>query len=245
MPSRSGSATPARSRSTTRWPATPTSRRCSSIPGQTESWWGYEAGAAAPRGALPGLRRRPARPGPLHAHARPLHARQHGQRPRALHRRRDRPAHVRERPLVGRRAVGLALGLRAARSDPRRALRGSAALRLRGEPRVRSVHPPGRRRDVRALEQVPRRPVERRRLGRHGRRRAARAARAGSAALFSGAGRRGAAAEPEGVRPGVGARLLDGDGRRELRPRADAREREGPRAADAPLPRGRRDDRAC
>ena len=41
---------------------------------------------AAAGGALPGLRRRPARPGPLDAHAGPLHARQHGQRPRPLHR---------------------------------------------------------------------------------------------------------------------------------------------------------------
>ena len=61
---------------------------------------GLRAGAAAARRALPGLRRRSARAGPVHAHARPLHARQHGQRPRALHRPRDRPSRRRERSLV-------------------------------------------------------------------------------------------------------------------------------------------------
>ena len=57
------------------------------IPGQTESWWGYEK-------AMPllvehfqvfavDLRGQ----GRSHEDARPLHARQHGQRPRPLHRR--------------------------------------------------------------------------------------------------------------------------------------------------------------
>ena len=68
------------------------SRRCCCIPGQTESWWGYEA--AMPRLAehfevfavdLRGQGRSTRTPGSLHA-------RQHGQRPRPLHRRGDRPA---------------------------------------------------------------------------------------------------------------------------------------------------------
>ena len=54
-------------------------------------------------------------------------------------------------------------------------------------------------------------------------------------------GARRAAAEPEGVRPRVGPRLLDGHGRGRVRPRADAAQRQGaPRAAHPPLARGRR-----
>ena len=40
---------------------------------------GLRGGDAPARRALPGVRRRPARSGPQHPHARPLHARQHGQ----------------------------------------------------------------------------------------------------------------------------------------------------------------------
>ena len=50
----------------------------------------------------------------------------------------------------------------------------------RAPSRMRPVDPPVHRPDVRALEQVPRRPVEHRRLGRHGRRGSARAACRGS-----------------------------------------------------------------
>ena len=64
---------------------------------------GLRAGAAAARRPLPGVRRRPARPGPEHADAGPLHARQLRQRPRPLHRHRHRPADHRERPVVRRR----------------------------------------------------------------------------------------------------------------------------------------------
>ena len=137
---------------------------------------GLRAGDAAARRALPGVRGRSARTGPLLAHARPLHARQHGQRPGPLPRRRDRATRDRERPLVGRRARGVAVGVREAGPGDRRTLRGSAALHLAGESRVRPVDPPGHRPDVRALEQVPRRSVEHRRLGRHGGGGAARAA---------------------------------------------------------------------
>ena len=62
------------------------------IPGQTESWWGYEQALAAARRPLPGLRRRPPRPGTIVADPRPLHARPHRQRPRPVHRRRHRTA---------------------------------------------------------------------------------------------------------------------------------------------------------
>ncbi len=55
--------------------------------------------------------------------------------------------------------------------------------------------------------------------------------------------RRRAAAEPEGIRSGVGPRLLDRHGGRGLRPRADAPIREGPGAVHPPLPARRRGDR--
>ena len=48
--------------------------------------------------------------------ARPLHARQHRQRPGPLHPSRDRAADHRQRPLVRRRPLGLAVGVRQARS---------------------------------------------------------------------------------------------------------------------------------
>ena len=57
----------------------------------------------AARRALPRARRRPARAGALDADTRPVHARQHGQRPRPLHRRGDRPADDRRRAVVRRR----------------------------------------------------------------------------------------------------------------------------------------------
>lgn len=56
-------------------------------------------------------------------------------------------------------------------------------LRLRGGTGLRPRHPPGRGCDVRALEQVPRRPMERRRLGGHGGARPVRAPRLGIAWL--------------------------------------------------------------
>ena len=46
---------------------------------------GLRGGDGPPEGQLPALRSRPARPGPLGPHAGPLHARQHGQRPGAVH----------------------------------------------------------------------------------------------------------------------------------------------------------------
>ena len=133
---------------------------------------GLRGGDAAARRALPGLRRRPPRPGPQHAHARSLHARQHGQRPRPLHRRGHRPADDRERPVLGRRALGVAVGVRQARSGRRRLLRGPAAVRVGGAAGDRPRHPPVDRPDVRPLEHLPRRPVVDRRVGRDARRRA-------------------------------------------------------------------------
>ena len=49
-----------------------------------------------------------------------------------------------------------------------------------------------------------------------------------------------AAAEPQGVRPRVGPGVLDRHRRRVVRPRADAAQREGAGAAHPPLPRRRR-----
>ena len=102
------------------------------IPGQTESWWGYEAAHASARRALRGVRRRSPGPGAEHPDAGPLHARQHGQRPRPLHRRGDRPADGRERPLVRWRPLRVAVGVRQARPDRRCVLRGPAAVRVGG-----------------------------------------------------------------------------------------------------------------
>ena len=212
------------------------------IPAQTESWWGYEDGDAAAGGALPGLRRRPARPGPLDAHAGPLHARQHGQRPRPLHRPRDRAADDRRGQLLRRRARGLALGLREAGSGAGRRVRGPAALRLRGGPRLRALDPPGGGPDVRhrstsgwatsgrSATGPGCRPRSRDELPGY-MLRALGPMRLGSPPDPANAGR--AAAEHQGVRPRVGAGVLDRDGRRELRPRAHARRREG---ADARSP---------
>ena len=57
--------------------------------------------------------------------------------------------------------------------------------------------------------------------------------------------RRRTAAEPEGIRPGMGSRVLDRHGGRELRPRADAVERQGAGAIDASLPDERRANGRC
>ena len=62
------------------------------IPGQSESWWGYEGALPLLAEHFQALRCRPPRPGALEPNARSLHARQHGQRPRPLHRHRHRPA---------------------------------------------------------------------------------------------------------------------------------------------------------
>ena len=102
------------------------------IPGQTESWWGYEQRAPAARRALQRVRRRPPRPGPVDADARALHARQHGQRPGPVHRHRHRPTDARQRAVLRRRVGCVAVRLREARPGHRRALRGPAAVRLRG-----------------------------------------------------------------------------------------------------------------
>ena len=201
---------------------------------------GLRGGDAAAGRALPGVRGRSPRPGPHHAHARPLHARQHGQRPRAVHRRGHRAARDRERPELGRRPRLLAVGVRQARADRRRLLRGSAAVRLAGAAGGRSRHPPVDRSDVRPVEHVPRRPVVDRRVGRDARRGAR-----PSAAVDGGVpDRRRAAAGPQGVRPRVGQGVLDRHGRGVVRPRADAAQRQGAtRPVDAPLPRRRREHR--
>ena len=125
------------------------------IPGQSESWWGCEP-------AMPLLAQRFQAfavdlrgQGRFHANARSLHARQHGQQPCPFHRRRHPTPHHRQWAIVGRRAIRVALGLYKTRPDPRRALRRSTALPLRGRHLVRPISPPGRRSDVRAMEQVP------------------------------------------------------------------------------------------
>ena len=204
---------------------------------------GLRAGAAAARRALPGVRRRPPRPGTLDAHARALHARQHGQRPRALHRHRDRPPDDRQRAVVGWRARR-----RGCRPTPSPGQVVAAhyedppLFASEVEPGDRPGHPPGHRRHVPAVEHVPRRPVEHRRLGRHRRRRARRPARMARRPRHAAGG---AAAEPQGVRPGMGPRVLDRHRRRVLRPRAHAAVGEGAGAAHASLPPRRRRPPAC
>ena len=107
-------------------------------PGPDRVVVGLRGGDAAARRALPGVRRRSPGPGPQHAHARPLHARQHGQRPGPLHRPRDRATDDRERPVLGRRPRRLAVGVRQARSGAsRRSTRTRRCSRRRsGRPSV-------------------------------------------------------------------------------------------------------------
>ena len=79
------------------------------VPGQTESWWGYEA-------AMELLQDRfqlfagstLERPGPIRSDAGTLYPRQYGQRPGAAHPGRDRPTDHRQRVVVRRGPVGLA-----------------------------------------------------------------------------------------------------------------------------------------
>jgi hypothetical protein len=186
----------------------------------------------APRKRLPALRRRPPRPGTLFAHARPLHLGQLRQRPRPFHRHRDSAADVRCGALLRRRPFRLAQRLRQTRPGPRRLLRGPAPVRLGDTAGGRPLDPPGNgRTDVRALEQVPRRPVVDRGLGGHGARERQPAAR--RSASKSGAGihrRRGprAAAKPQGIRSRMGPCLLVRLGQRRLRPRNHAQVGESP-----------------
>ena len=84
-------------------------------PGPDRVVVGLRGRDAPPRRALLGLRRRPPGPGPQHPDPRPLHARPHRRRPGAVHRPGDRPADHRERAVLRRRAVGLAVRLRQAR----------------------------------------------------------------------------------------------------------------------------------
>ena len=136
------------------------------IPGQTESWWGYEQ-------ALPLLAD--------HFQAFAVDLRGQGRSTRTPGRYTldnmgndlvrfidvviGRPDD-RERSLVGRRAVRMALRVREGRAGRRRALRGSPAVRVRAHAGHRPRHAPRHRADVPAVEHVPRRPMEHRRLGR-------------------------------------------------------------------------------
>ena len=186
-PSRSTSSTPARCSSTTPSPATPPSPALLLIPGQTESWWGYEA-------AMPLLAE--------HFHVHAVDLRGQGRSTRTPGRYTldnmgndlvrfidgviGRPDD-RGRPVVGRRAQRLAVGLRPTRSGGRRATtRTRRCSRPRSGPR-RPGHRPEHRAAVRPHGEVPRRPVEHRRLGGHGRRGPDRAAGvAGSSPARSG-----------------------------------------------------------
>ena len=141
------------------------------IPGQTESWWGYEQ-------ALPLLAD--------HFQAFAVDLRGQGRSSRTpgrytldligndLVRFIDG---VIGRPTIvaglssGGVHLRVAFGLREARAGRRRLLRRPAAVLLRRAPRGRAEHPPVDRPDLRGHGEVPRRPVVDRRLGRDGRRR--------------------------------------------------------------------------
>ena len=130
----------------------------------------------------------------------------------------------RERPVVGRRAVRMAVRVREARarSSPR-TTRIRRCSRREVSPASGPGHPPGHRADVPAVEHVPRRPVEHRRLGRRCAPQLPTSCPTWMQACSS--CRRRAAAEPEGVRPRVGTRVLDRHRRRVVRPRTDAARR--------------------
>ena len=203
---------------------------------------GVRGGDAAAGRALPGVRRRPPRPGPQHPHAGPLHARQHRQRPRPLHRRRDRAADDRERPVVRRRAVRLAVGLRQARPGawPRCTRTRRCSRRRSGRPSVPASASPSARCSTSGAPSSAT-------SGRSGR--GTRCARAAAAHLPEHMqvhpGARRAAAEPQGVRPRVGPGVLDAArSAAVVRPRADAAQRQGALgAAHPPHARHRRDER--
>ena len=215
------------------------------IPGQTESWWGYEQALRSAGRALPGLRRRPPRPGTIVADARSLHARPHRQRPGPVHRRRHRPADDRRRPLVGRRDLGLALGLRQARarssapttrtrrcSPPRCAPRSARASASRSARSSRSWPSTSATsgRSATGTGWSPRCPTE----------------LPGWMAMLAGAFGMGGDGPPQALKeydPEWGRAFWTGIVLRLVRPRAHAPVGEGPGAVHPPLPHDRRGDR--
>ncbi len=135
------------------------------IPGQTESWWGYEAAmkllekdfhvfAVDLRGQ-----------GPQHPDAAPLHARQHGQRSRPLHRHGHQASRHHQRMLIRRRALRVAFGLRDAGSASRRGLRRPAAVRVRNQPAHRPIDQADDRSDIPVERDLSRRSMARRATG--------------------------------------------------------------------------------
>ena len=136
------------------------------IPGQTESWWGYEA--AMPRLAehfqvfavdLRGQGRSTRTPG------RYTLDNMGNDLVRFIDLVVGRPT-IRERPVLRRRPLRLAVGVRQARAGARGGVRGPAAVRVRGPAGRRARHPPVHRPDVRPVEHLPGRPVVDRGLGR-------------------------------------------------------------------------------
>ena len=196
------------------------------IPGQTESWWGYEA-------ALPLLAE--------HFQAYAVDLRGQGRSSRTPGRYTlDNIGNdlvrfidgVIGRPTIvaglssGGVHLGVAVGVRPARPGGRGVLRGPAAVLLRDPPRRRTGHRSVHRPALRPHGQVPRRPVVDRRLGRDGR---GRSRPNFLPRLGFIAGLIGLADEPgqslEGVRPRVGPGVLVGQLLRVVRPRAAARAR--------------------
>ena len=176
------------------------------IPGQTESWWGYEK-------ALPLLAE--------HFQAFAVDLRGQGRSTRTPGRYTlDNIGNdlvrfidtVIGRPTIvsGLSSGGVLSAWLSAYAKPgqvhRRGLRGPAAVLVRGATRDRARHPPGHRPDLRPVEHVPRRPVVDRRVGRD-----ARGARRSGCPdwLTAMPVPRRTAAEPQGVRPRVGTGVLE------------------------------------
>ena len=191
--------------------ATPSSPALLLIPGQTESWWGYEA-------AMPLLAE--------HFQVFAVDLRGQGRSTRTPGRYTlDNMGNdlvrfidvVIGRPTIvsGLSSGGVLSAWLSAYAKPGQVvaalLRGPAAVRVGGPAGDRPRHPPVHRPDVRPLEHLPRRPVVDRGVGRDARRGAA--TRLPERLRFIPVARR-AAAEPQGVRPRVGPGVLDRHRRR-------------------------------
>ena len=168
------------------------------IPGQTESWWGYEQ-------AMPMLAEH------FEAFAADLRGQGRSTRTRGRYmldnmgndlvrfvRPGDRAADLRQRAVLRRCPVGMAVRVRQTRTGHGRPLRGSAPVALRDRASHRASAATGGRSIVPAMEHLPRPPVEHRRLGRPPRHRTSHPPGLDASNVHPS---RGTAPEPQGVRP--------------------------------------------
>ena len=212
------------------------------IPGQTESWWGYEA-------AMPLLAE--------HFEVFAVDLRGQGRSTRTPGRYTlDNMGNdlvrfidvVIGRPTIvsGLSSGGVLSAWLSAYAKPGQVvaalLRGPAAVRVRGATGGRAGHPPVHRPDVRPVEHVPRRPVVDRRVGRDARRRARAAARRGWQVIPFGD------EPPQNLKeydPEWGRAFWTGTVARVVRPRADAAQREGARCCSPTTSASSTTRRAC